>query len=140
MIRIDDRLSLDEREIEENFIRGSGPGGQNVNKVSSAVQLRFDVRRSPSLPGDVKARLERLAGKRMTGEGVLVITAVRHRSQPMNRADALDRLVALIREAAIPPVPRRATKPTYGSKLRHLESKARRSGQKAMRRKPGWEE
>ena len=140
MIRIDDRLSLDEREIEESFIRASGPGGQNVNKVSSAVQLRFDVRRSPSLPGDVKARLERLAGKRLTGEGVLVITAVRHRSQPMNRADALERLVALIREAAIPPVPRRATKPTYGSKLRHLESKARRAGHKAMRKKPGWEE
>ncbi len=105
MIRITDRITIDERELEESFIRASGPGGQNVNKLASAVQLRFDVRRSPSLPEDARARLERLAGKRLTREGVLVITAQRHRTQERNRQDALDRLVDLIRRAAVPPVP-----------------------------------
>src|SRR5438045_1357076 len=100
MIRVDARISIDDAELEESFIRASGPGGQNVNKVSSAVQLRFDVRHSPSLPGDVRARLERLAGRRLTNDGVLVITAHRHRTQERNREDARERLIELIREAA----------------------------------------
>jgi ribosome-associated protein len=133
MIRITDAIHLDEREIEESFVRASGPGGQNVNKVSSAVRLRFDVRRSPSLPHDVKARLERLAGNRMTGEGVLVINAQRHRTQERNRADALERLVALIREAAIPPVPRRETKVPRAERRRRREHKRRRGALKKLR-------
>jgi len=140
MIRIDGRISIDERELEESFIRASGPGGQNVNKLSTAVQLRFDVRRSPSLPGDVRARLERLAGKRLTREGVIVITAQRHRTQERNRQDALDRLVELIQAAAVRPVPRRPTKPTRGSRERRLETKKRRSSIKGLRQdKPGME-
>src|SRR3977135_3058511 len=110
MIRITDRISIGESELEERFIRASGPGGQNVNKLSTAVQLRFDVRRSPSLPDPVRARLERLAGRRLTRDGVIVITAQRHRTQERNRQDALDRLIELVRRAAIKPVPRRPTK------------------------------
>src|SRR5499425_2530136 len=112
MIHITDRISIDETELAETFIRASGPGGQNVNKLASAVQLRFDVRQSPSLADDVRARLERLAGKRLTRDGVLVITAQRHRTQERNRQDARERLIELIRQAAVPPVPRRPTRPT----------------------------
>jgi len=134
MIHITDRISIDETELAETFIRASGPGGQNVNKLSSAVQLRFDVRHSPSLPDGVRARLERLAGKRLTREGVLVITAQRHRTQERNRADARERLIELIREAATPPVPRRPTRPTRASKERRIETKKRRSTLKSLRR------
>jgi ribosome-associated protein len=134
MIRATDDISLDESEIEESFVRSSGPGGQNVNKLSTAVQLRFDVRRSPSLPNDVAVRLMRLAGKRLTKEGVLVIVAQNHRTQERNRAEALDRLIALIQEAAVRPVPRRPTKPTKASREKRLEGKKLRSGIKGMRR------
>jgi ribosome-associated protein len=133
MIRIDERISIDERELEERFIRASGPGGQNVNKLASAVQLRFDVRGSQSLPGGVRSRLERLAGRRLTRQGVLVITAQRHRTQERNRQDALDRLIELIRRAAVAPTPRRATKPTAGSRERRLQSKKRRGSIKDLR-------
>ena len=109
MIRITDQISLDESELEESFVRSSGPGGQNVNKLSTAVQLRFDVRQSPSLPNDVAVRLMRLAGRRLTKDGVLVIIAQSHRTQERNRADAEERLIALIQEAAVKPIPRRAT-------------------------------
>ena len=134
MIRINAHISIDEREIEESFVRSSGPGGQNVNKLSTAVQLRFDVRHSPSLPGDVRARLERLAGSRLTRDGVLVIIAQTHRTQARNRADALDRLIDLIRRAAIAPVKRRPTRPTRASRERRIEGKKRRAGVKNLRR------
>jgi ribosome-associated protein len=133
MIRITSSISIDERELDERFIRASGPGGQNVNKLSTAVQLRFDVRGSPNLPDGVRARLERLAGKRLTREGVLVIAAQRHRTQERNRQDALDRLIDLIRRAAVPPVARRPTRPTAGSRERRIESKKRRGAIKGMR-------
>ncbi len=133
MIRINDTISIDDGEIAESFIRSSGPGGQNVNKLATAVQLRFDVRHSPSLSHEVRARLERLAGKRLTRDGILVITAQRHRTQERNRDDALERLVELIRAAAVRPTPRRPTRPTLGSKVRRLEGKKRRAGVKALR-------
>ncbi len=133
MIRITDHIAIDESEIVESFIRASGPGGQNVNKLATAVQLRFDVRRSPSLTDEVRARLARLAGRRLTRDGVLVITAQSHRTQERNRADALERLVGLIRQAAVRPVPRRPTKPTKASRTRRLEAKKRRGGIKALR-------
>jgi ribosome-associated protein len=137
MIPVTRSIAIAEEELSEEFIRASGPGGQNVHKVSSAVQLRFDARRSPNLPEGVRARLERLAGHRLTQEGVIVITAQRFRTRERNREDALERLLALIREAAIPPPPpRRPTKPTLGSKTRRLEGKARRAGVKQMRGKP----
>lgn len=134
MIRITDEVAIGEEEIAETFIRSSGPGGQNVNKLATAVQLRFDIRRSPSLTADVRARLERLAGRRLTRDGVLVITAQRHRTQERNRDDALARLVELIRAATIRPTPRRPTRPTAGSRLRRLEGKKRRATVKAQRR------
>jgi len=127
MIPVGEGLALDESEITESFIRASGPGGQNVNKVASAVQLRFDVRRSPSLPAELRQRLERLAGSRLSQEGVLVITAQRFRSQERNREDARDRLLALIRRAASPPPPRRPTRPSAASRERRLTAKARRA-------------
>jgi ribosome-associated protein len=133
MIRVTNGISIDERELDERFIRASGPGGQNVNKLSTAVQLRFDVRGSPNLPDGVRARLERLAGKRLTREGVLVIDAQRHRTQARNRQDALDRLIDLIRRAAVPPVARRPTRPTAGSRERRIETKKRRAAIKGMR-------
>jgi ribosome-associated protein len=133
MIRVTDHIALDESELSESFIRSSGPGGQNVNKLATAVQLRFDVRHSPSLPGDVRTRLERLAGRRLTRDGVLVITAQSHRTQERNRVDALERLVDLIRQAAVRPLKRRPTRPTKASRKRRLESKKRRGGIKALR-------
>ena len=140
MIRITGSIYIDESELSESFVRSSGPGGQNVNKVSTAVQLRFDVRQSRSLPNDVALRLMRLAGRRLTNDGVLVITAQRHRTQERNRADARERLIEMIREAATPPVPRRATKPTRASRRERLESKKRRSGVKRLRQaKPSFE-
>ena len=140
MIRITDTISIDEAELEESFVRSSGPGGQNVNKLSTAVQLRFDVRRSPSLPNDVAVRLMRLAGKRLTKDGVLVLIAQNHRTQERNRAEALERLIALIQEAAVAPIPRRPTKPPRSSKRERLESKKRRSGIKRMRQsRPSFE-
>lgn len=136
MIRVNHRIALDESELQEEFVRASGPGGQHVNKTESAVQLRFDVRNSPSLPDDVKLRLKRLAGSRMTQDGVLILVGDRYRSQRRNRDDVLERLVELIREAAAPPPPpRRPTKPTFGSKLRRLEGKAKRADVKKMRGK-----
>ena len=133
MIRVDHRISIDERELEERFIRASGPGGQNVNKLATAVQLRFDVRHSPSLPAQVRTRLERLAGRRLTRDGVLVINAQRHRTQERNRQDALERLIALIQGAAVAPVPRRPTKPTAGARERRLQSKKHRGSIKDLR-------
>jgi ribosome-associated protein len=124
-IPIDGRLSIGLNELEERFIRASGPGGQNVNKVSSAVQLRFDVRRSPSLPEEVRARLERLAGSRLTADGVIVIHSQRHRMQSRNREEAVDALVDLIRRAAVVPLRRTATRPTQGSRERRLVAKKR---------------
>ena len=133
MIPVTTKIALDEGEIAEFFVRASGPGGQNVNKVASAVQLRFDARRSPSLPADVRCRLERLAGSRLTRDGVIVITAQRHRAQARNREDALARLLDLIRRAAQPPLKRRATKPPAAARERRIESKKRRARTKRLR-------
>jgi ribosome-associated protein len=140
MLRVTDTISLDPAELDEVFLRASGPGGQNVNKVSTSVQLKFDARRSPSLPNDVRERLQRLAGRRLTSEGVIVITANRFRSQARNRQDARDRLIELIRAAATPAKPRRATRPTYASKVRRAESKRHRSKLKSLRQSAGWDD
>ncbi len=135
MIRITHTIALDDDEIREEFVRSSGPGGQNVNKVATAVVLRFDAAASPALPDDVRARLIRLAGRRMTEEGVLVIHARRYRTQGRNRQDARERLVALIRKAAHKPKERKRTKPSRASRERRLDAKRRRSAVK-KRRKP----
>ena len=135
MIRVTDTISLDDDELQESFVRASGPGGQNVNKLSTAVQLRFDVRRSRSLPNDVAIRLMRLAGSRLTKDGVLVLIAQNARTQERNRAEARERLFDLIRQAAVKPVPRRATKPTRASKMKRVEGKKIRSNIKKMRGK-----
>ena len=133
MIAVTDQISLGDDELQESFVRASGPGGQNVNKVATAVQLRFDAAASPSLPEAVKERLRRLAGRRMTVEGVIVITANRFRTQERNRADALARLIELIGQATHAPRPRRPTRPTFASKQRRLEAKKRRSARKSLR-------
>jgi len=133
MIQITRSIFLDERELEESFVRASGPGGQNVNKVSTAVELRWNVALSPALSEPVRARLMKLAGRRLTLDGVLIIQADQFRSQDRNRADALDRLIRLVREAAIVPIPRRPTRPTLGSKKRRLESKGKRGDLKKLR-------
>lgn len=139
-IAITDTLAIEASEIEESFIRASGPGGQNVNKVASAVQLRFDLKHSPSLPDDLKRRAGTLAGGRLTREGVIVITAMRFRAQERNRADALARLVALLQQAAEPPKYRHATRPTLASKRRRLDAKTRRGVTKKLRtNKPGFD-
>ncbi len=136
MIQVTDSLAIDEGELAEAFIKASGPGGQNVNKVSTAVQLRFDIRRSPSLPEAVKARLEKLAGARLTQDGVIVIQAQRFRTLERNRRDARDRLVALIAKAAVAPKPRRPTRPTAAAKERRLSTKTKRSLTKSRRGRP----
>lgn len=137
MIRIGAGLAIDESEIQETFVRASGPGGQHVNKTSTAVQIRFDVRRSRSLPNDVAIRLMKLAGTRITQDGVLVITVQSTRSQKRNREEALARLADLIRHAAVRPILRRPTKATPASKRRRIESKKRRGSTKELRRSPG---
>lgn len=134
MIPVTRNISIDEKEIEEEFILASGPGGQNVNKVATAVQLRFDVRNSPSLPEDIRERLINLAGRRINRDGVLIIKARRFRAQDKNRRDAINRLVDLIKRAARVPKSRRKTRPTMASKRRRLETKRRHSNIKRKRR------
>ena len=134
MIRITDALSLDEEELDFSFVRASGPGGQNVNKVSTAAQLRFDARRSPSLPNDVAIRLMKIAGSRLTKDGVIVITAQSRRTQADNRAEALERLVAMVAQAAEKPKKRVATRVSAGQKARRVDAKTKRGATKALRK------
>ena len=134
MIRVTTTIAIDESEVQQEFIRASGPGGQNVNKVATAVQLRFDAASSPSLPDDVRERLISLARGRITEKGILIIEARRFRTQGANRRDAIERLVELIREAAQEPQIRHKTRPTLASKMRRLESKRRRAQTKLVRR------
>jgi ribosome-associated protein len=136
MIEINDTVSIGDDEVSEKFVKASGPGGQHVNKTSSAVELRFDVRGSPSLAEDVKERLKHLAGSRLTQDGVLILFSQGTRSQEMNRQEVRERLVELIRQALHRPKPRKKTKPTYASKLRRLEGKSKRSGVKSLRGRP----
>jgi len=133
MIAITDRIAIDPDEIEVTFVRAAGPGGQNVNKVSSAVQLRFDIRHSPSLPDYVRAKAERLAGSRLTKDGVIVIQAMRHRTQELNRADATERLVELLREASVRQAFRVKTKPSKAAKRRRVDTKTKRGAVKKLR-------
>lgn len=140
MIRITPTISINEKEILLDFIHSSGPGGQNVNKVATAVQLRFDVRNSPSLPVDVRNRLIRLGGKRLSSEGVLIINARRFRTQERNRQDSIERLIELISRAAEKPRTRHMTKPTMASKRRRLEKKRRNSAIKRLRRSVSYQE
>ncbi len=135
-IAITERIAIEERELEETFVRASGPGGQNVNKLATAVQLRFDLRRSPNIPPGMKARAEKLAGQRLTREGVIVISADRFRTQEQNRDDARKRLIDLLERAAVVPKIRRKTRPTLASKKRRIEGKKRRSEVKSRRGKP----
>jgi ribosome-associated protein len=135
MLKVTETIAIDPRDLEEVFVRSSGPGGQNVNKVSTAVQLRFDLRNSRTLPDEVRSRLTELAGSRVSTDGVLVITASRFRSQQRNREDARERLAALIRRAVEPKRQRRPTKLPYAAKVRRGEHKRRRSVTKTLRRK-----
>jgi len=136
MIRLAPGAALEESELMESFVRASGPGGQNVNKVATAVELRFDIRNAPSIDEDIKARLEKLAGQRLTLDGVIIIFAQKHRTQEMNREDARERLFELIRKAAKRPIIRRPTRPTLASKKRRVESKVKRGSIKGLRNKP----